>query len=65
MLDLREGCNCVGNDHRVAVSEKIVKLMKEAPIPDQLCINIKKLGNTYGSCFPYIGVFILSIIVSE
>ena len=51
MLDLREGCNCVGNDHRVAVSEKIVKLMKEAPIPTSSALISKSLATHMAAVF--------------
>ena len=36
-----KGGNCVGNNHGVTVSEKLMKLMEKSPILNQLRIDIK------------------------
>jgi hypothetical protein len=41
LLNLRQGGNCVGNNHGVTVSEKLMKLMEKSPILNQLRIDIK------------------------
>eukprot|EP01137_Pigoraptor_chileana_P028939 Opistho-2@13440 len=62
LVDLRERCNRIGNNHGVRVREKVAELVKEALCAREAWINVVQLGDADGGSLAHIRILILEAL---